>query len=312
MLKYSCLFIFGTDFSVDVVFSLSLHQKIEVMNPKEWQVLMEREQFVQKETSLADFVKRPYRLQFGMNMLCISGQADFSVNLSDHSVKKGSVVIILPNNLLDIHRISPDFRAKVFFFSETLFHESTFRLEGTLFKYIAEHPFSDLDEHAAAEVGHWMRMAEYTYGDRDNIHRLAITRNRLQSVFLEYDNKIRSLEWCDEGRPAISSRRTDLFHRFMKLVHHYCCRQHDVTFYADKLCISSRYLTAICRAVLGRSAKEMIDGELLLEIKIRLRSTDLSIQEIADETYFPDQSYLGRFFKRHTGQSPTAYRMSGQ
>ena len=282
------------------------------MNPKEWQELLEREQFVQAETSLADFVKRPYRLRFGVNMLCISGEADFSVNLSDRLVKKGTVVIILPNNLLNIHRISSDFRAKVFFFSETLFRESSFRLEGTLFKYIAEHPFSDLDEQAAASVGHWMQMSEYTYGDRDNIHRLAITRNRLQNVFLEYDNKIRHLEWCDESRQSISSRRTDLFHRFMGLVHHHCCRQHEVAFYADKLCISSRYLTAICRAVLGRSAKEMIDEVLLLEIKMRLRSTDLSIQEIADEIYFPDQSYLGRFFKRHTGQSPTAYRMSGQ
>lgn len=282
------------------------------MNPKEWQVLLEREQFVQTETSLADFVKRPYRLRFGVNMLCISGESDFSVNLSDHVVKKGTVVIILPNNLLDIHRISSDFRAKVFFFSETLFRESTFRLEGTLFKYIAEHPFSDLDEHAAASVGHWMQMSEYTYGDRDNIHRLTITRNRLQNVFLEYDNKIRHVKQCDGDRLSISSRRTDLFHRFMGLVHHHCCRQHEVAFYADKLCISSRYLTAICRAVLGRSAKEMIDEMLLLEIKMRLRSTDLSIQEIADEIYFPDQSYLGRFFKRHTGQSPTAYRMSGQ
>ena len=107
------------------------------MNPKEWQELLNREQFVQAETSLADFVKRPYRLRFGVNILCISGEADFSVNLSDHPVKAGTVVIVLPNNLLDIHRISSDFRAKVFFFSETLFRESTFRLEGTLFKYIA-------------------------------------------------------------------------------------------------------------------------------------------------------------------------------
>lgn len=281
------------------------------MNPKEWQELLNREQFVQAETSLADFVKRPYRLRFGVNILCISGEADFSVNLSDHPVKAGTVVIVLPNNLLDIHRISSDFRAKVFFFSETLFRESTFRLEGTLFKYIAEHPFSDLDENAAASTEHWMQMAEYTYNDRDNIHRQAITRNRLQNMFLEYDNKIRRMTWNDGGRFAVPMRRTDLFRRFMELVHHHCCRRHEVAFYADRLCISARYLTAVCRAVLGRSAKEMIDEVLLLEIKMRLRSTDLSIQEIADETYFPDQSYLGRFFKRHTGQSPTAYRSSG-
>lgn len=281
------------------------------MNPKEWQEILDCEQFVVTESSLSDFVRRPYRLRFGASMLCVGGEAQFTVNVIDHLVKSGTVVFFLPNNLINIHRVSPDFRVKAFFFSESLFRESTFRLDSSLFKYIAEHSFFDLDERALPSVQHWIQMAEYTYDDRDNIHRIAITRNRLQNVFLELDNRIRQSEEFGDGKGAVSLRRVDLFHRFMELVHRHCCRQHDVAYYADKLCITPRYLSSVSRSVLGRSAKEMIDEVLLLEIKVRLRSTDLSIQEIADETHFPDQSYLGRFFKRHTGQSPTDYRLLG-
>ena len=56
------------------------------------------------------------------------------------------------------------------------------------------------------------------------------------------------------------------------------------------------------------TAKEFIDRAVVLEIKMLLKSSDLSVQEIAYRLHFPDQSYLGRFFKKHTGESPTEYR----
>jgi len=52
----------------------------------------------------------------------------------------------------------------------------------------------------------------------------------------------------------------------------------------------------------------LIDHTALIEIQMLLRNTDLSVQEIAYQLHFPDQSYLGRFFRKHTGLSPTAYR----
>lgn len=81
-----------------------------------------------------------------------------------------------------------------------------------------------------------------------------------------------------------------------------------MSFYADKLCISTRYLSTIVRSVARSSAKEFIDRAVILEIKMMLQSTDLSVQEIAYRLRFPDQSYLGRFFKKRTGESPTEYR----
>ena len=62
------------------------------------------------------------------------------------------------------------------------------------------------------------------------------------------------------------------------------------------------------RNIAHSSAKEFIDRSVLLEIKMLLQATDLAVQEIAYRLHFPDQSYLGRNFKQHTGESPTEYR----
>lgn len=72
-------------------------------------------------------------------------------------------------------------------------------------------------------------------------------------------------------------------------------------FYADQLCISTRYLSAITKQVAENSAKEIIDENLILELKMALQSTGMSLKEIADKYRFPDQSFFGRYFKKHTG-----------
>ena len=92
------------------------------------------------------------------------------------------------------------------------------------------------------------------------------------------------------------------------LVHENCIAEREVTFYANKLCISTKYLTGICKSVTGEAAKKLIDDFSILEIKVLLQSTELTIQEIADRLGFPDQSYLGRYFKRHEGMSPKEYQ----
>ena len=105
-----------------------------------------------------------------------------------------------------------------------------------------------------------------------------------------------------------TNRQTELFHRFVALVHEHCTVEREVAFYADRLCISTRYLSTIVRNIAHRSAKELIDAAAVLEIKMLLQTTDLSVQEIAYRLRFPDQSYLGRYFRKHAGVSPTDFR----
>lgn len=103
-------------------------------------------------------------------------------------------------------------------------------------------------------------------------------------------------------------QRNTLYDRFMSLVSDNYRSSHDVTFYADSLSISTRYLSQITKTVCARSPKQIIDGYLLRESEQLLSTTSLSIQQIAIELGFSSQITFAKFFKAKKHRSPSYYR----
>ena len=102
-----------------------------------------------------------------------------------------------------------------------------------------------------------------------------------------------------------------LYRRFIADIYNFCEREHELQFYASRLCISKRYLSQIVReASGGDTPKQLIDKQLVFKIKSLLASTDSTLSQIACMLHFPDQSYLSRFFKRHASVYPSEYRKS--
>ncbi|MDB1056804.1 helix-turn-helix domain-containing protein, partial [Phocaeicola vulgatus] len=147
---------------------------------------------------------------------------------------------------------------------------------------------------------------EDLYHDRDNCFRQQILKNYIQSFLLDIYDKTHRLFLMK--RPEGISRQEELFKRFIQLVHKHCTTQREVSFYANKLFITPRYLSTVIQNVTNTTAKSIIDKHVIQEIKVLLKSTNLSVQEISNQLCFPDQSFFGRYFKKHTGLSPLQYR----
>ncbi len=82
----------------------------------------------------------------------------------------------------------------------------------------------------------------------------------------------------------------------------------DVKFYAEKLCITPYYLSRITARTIGVTPKELIERQIILEMKRLLTTTDISVKELAVLFHFDTVSYMARFFRRHTGFTPNEYR----
>ena len=95
----------------------------------------------------------------------------------------------------------------------------------------------------------WFQMAAYTYRDRQNLFRNTIIKNRLQNVLLEIYDKMQRFAIRQTRKFENTTRQMELFHRFAALVYEYCAQEREVAFYADKFCISTRYLSTIVRTV---------------------------------------------------------------
>lgn len=110
------------------------------------------------------------------------------------------------------------------------------------------------------------------------------------------------------GSEGGGRRSIDLYNAFVSLVAEHYREAHDVTFYADKLCITSRYLSQITDRVVGKSPKQIIADYLMSEARSYLETTRLTIQEIADKLGFSSQALFCKFFRNQGGLSPSAYR----
>ena len=106
-----------------------------------------------------------------------------------------------------------------------------------------------------------------------------------------------------------SKRSRQLLHHFFELVgENILSGQRNIPFYAERLCVSERYLFKVCKKETGKTPKDLINEFLVGQIKNTLLTTKMTHQQIADQFNFPDQSAFGQFFKRQEGMSPSEFR----
>lgn len=274
------------------------------MNPFE----IERgESFAMGESDLRKLLDSPYKIGYGMILFCYRGTANVSVDLNRWDIRQNTVTVLIPDTILTLNHCSEDFKVQYISFSKSLFDEAVFRLDPPFFRFVKDNPCYTHPASQEETVNVIIRLFWLIYLDRNNIYRDVIVKNQLQSFFFNMYDKTRS---------AFSSRQhngynrsEEIFHKFITCIHAHYLEQKDVSFYANELCISPRYLSTIARQVTGESAKTVIDRHIILETKVLLRTTEMTVQEITNHLNFPSQSYLGRYFKKHTGESPIEYRM---
>lgn len=116
----------------------------------------------------------------------------------------------------------------------------------------------------------------------------------------------------DLERIGLDERRhtplPDLLLKYKMLVEKQYKATKQVQEYARQMGVSANYLNVLVRKHLGKSALSLINERVILEIKRRLLRTEKGISEIAYELGFDELSYFSRFFKRHTGMTPVAFR----
>ena len=266
-----------------------------------------REPFISgTDENLSPVMHHLWKLEGGAIYFCRKGWAHATINLKDYEIVENTQVVLLPGTIIRINGCSSDFTASFFGFPKDMFMEASMRFEPIFFRFIKEQPCYVLPQENTGAINGLIRATTAIYNDRENRFRNQIAKNHLQSFMLDiYDKCYR---YFGKHKIEGGTRQDEIFKSFVSLVHEHCASQREVSFYADKLCISTKYLTGICKAVTGDSAKKIIDDFAILEIKVLLQSTELTVQEIADRLVFPDQSYLGRYFKRHEGMSPKEYQ----
>ena len=104
------------------------------------------------------------------------------------------------------------------------------------------------------------------------------------------------------------SHKHDIFIRLVQLIEQYYTKERGVDFYADKLCLSPKYLSALSKSICGYTVQELVFKSIIRKSISLLKNTQKNVQEISDFFNFPNASYFGTFFKKQIGMSPQQYR----
>ena len=107
---------------------------------------------------------------------------------------------------------------------------------------------------------------------------------------------------------ATRSREQTIFDRFIQLVNQHCRQQHQISYYADRMCLTERYLGTVIRQTSGTTAKEWIDRALIPQAKLLRRHSDKSVVQISEDLNFPNPAFFSKYFKRLTAMTPLEYR----
>lgn len=257
-------------------------------------------------TSLSNYIGCPMRTTGCILLYGIEGCAAVECNFTDVTFGRGDMAIIFSDTLFSIKNISPDFKTRHFELSVALTDESTFTSAGAFFDWLYEHPVFSIPNERKPDIELWLSVMDWIEANTTGKYRNMMLRNQWHNFFLGVESVLKS-RLTERDIKTISAGRK-LFNGFCKLLSENCRKYHEVKFYADKLCITPYYLSRITHRNFSVSPKELIDRQIVMEVKSLLTTTELSIKEIADLYNFESSSYLGRYFRRHIGMTPSEYR----
>ena len=253
-----------------------------------------------------DVCNSPFKSKEVLIAFCTQGRVKAKIGIKEFEVEKQNMFVILPEQIFLITEITTDFKAVIGVLKESFFDirnnfSEIMELQQFLLK---EQSFfiPDYDMHEFLTLFELIRT------------KLA-TPNRFTAKIIQHYCNILfyncySLYKQREAEQQILSKgqRETVFERFINEVERHFKTQHTVGFYADRLCITPKYLSLLIKETSGKTAAEWIREYLVLEARALLKSGRMTVQQVSNELNFADQSHFGNFFKRYTGCSPREYQ----
>lgn len=244
-------------------------------------------------------------------LLCTRGKAvvELEHGVSEYELQPAWCMVLPPAMIVGLHSVSDDFSATVLQTSQETTLSSFIGLETEMFNVIYRKPCF-----AISGNGELMLMQNMLENLRifmqlpESAHTKDFVCGTIHCLYITiYDSRLRTAS-LGLQRGVVYSSADNYFRQFVQLVKEHCRVHHDVAFYADKLHITPKYLNEISRKKVQFTAKEVITQFLVTFIKRELVVSGNSVQRIAYDYNFCDQSSLGKFFKKATGMSPVDYR----
>ena len=230
------------------------------------------------------------------------GEGFVNFNLVDKHLEAGTLVYLGPGTIITPMRMSEDFEIMgVGLFADFPMPFSIGQFPSAFNGQVRDFQLPVSNE--AMQTVQNILETIWQLVHQPDYHRPTVTA-LVAALMHHYDHQFN----LQADRQAVTrSREQTIFDRFIQLVNEHCREQHQLDYYADRMCITKRYLGAVVRQTSGSTPKEWIDRALIAHAKAMLLHSDKPVTLISEELNFPNPSFFTKYFKRLTGTTPLAF-----
>lgn len=244
-------------------------------------------------------------------MLVCEGTLELDLNGKPYQMKGPAFLDIMDTVTVRIDKVGPDLRAWCLFVTFEFASESLKNLRPGPINRLMEKlyiPIWNLSQTESDTLEKQLVLLKETLGNLEHFYRQELSETYFRSFSLELGNIMFIHEAnMDDAQPYIS--KSDFITlNFMKLVSKHSMEKHNIGFYADTLCVSTKHLTRIIKAMTGKTPHTFICNELIHQAMTMLEDDRIPVSLIAEKLHFSDQAAFCKFFKKHKKIAPMAYR----
>lgn len=250
---------------------------------------------------------------------CLEGRTQLEMNGRQYTLETGEMFVCLPTSIVSQVMVSPDNRIRLVAFS-TSFLRGILRQESDVdkvFAYLYTNPVQRTRQ-TPAYARYYGLLLEAKIAQPEHRFRRETLRFLMSTMISEMLEAVLAYiaeDGVDQSRIDVRGgykRSNYVFREFLRTLSADNGMHRSVAYFAERLCYSPKYLSSVVRHVSGRTALDWINEYTLEQVKHRLKHSDKTIKEIAEELNFSNQSFFGKYVKTHLGMSPAKYRESGE
>ena len=251
----------------------------------------------------------PSRMKALFLALCTSGHAQYTVDTKMHEVSAGDVIIISEEQVVADYKLSDNCKGIALIMSYNFFQNIVSGIHelSPLFLFARTHPVFHLDDNQTKALENDIEHIKEKIADVGHRFRRELVVTMLKALIIDMSNIIYQFQQVGD---EMQTRAEVIFRDFIQAVEKNYRTERRVSWYAQQLCITSKYLSETVRTVSRRTPSDWIDSYVTRELRVMLRNSTMSIKQIADELNFANQSFMGKYFKEHVGMSPSQFRKS--
>ncbi len=256
---------------------------------------------------ILNIYKQSCRLQAAIFCVCMEGDMKATINLIDYEIKKNDLVTLLPGTIIQFRERTEKVKLSFIGFSAACLERiNLIKKLVDSFSKIAEYPVVPLSPEIASYFNDYFSLvSRVTYNES-----IQMTSDANEAVLNSVTTGVSAVYKSYSGDAHPITRKEEICKELVQLVTQHYAIERKAQFYADKLGISLQHLSTTVKQVTGKNVLDIISYVVIMDAKAKLKSTNLTIQEIAYSLNFPNASFFGKYFKRYVGMTPLEFRTS--